>query len=66
MAAVLASSPSVASHWSAAWLWDLLTRRPGTLHVTCPSSRRARRAFVLHTADLAAVDRAVRDGIPVT
>jgi very-short-patch-repair endonuclease len=66
MAAVLASSPSVASHWSAAWLWNLLTRRPGTLHVTCPRSRRARRAFVMHTADRAAVDRAVRDGIPVT
>lgn len=66
MAAVLASSPSVASHWSAAWLWDLLTRRPGTLHVTCPISRRARRPFVTHTADLPPVDRAVRDGVPVT
>jgi very-short-patch-repair endonuclease len=66
MAAVLASRPSVASHWSAAWLWGLLTSRPGTLHVSCPTSRRARRPFVVHTADLPAVDRAARDGIPVT
>ncbi len=66
MAAVLAASPSVASHWSAAWLWDLLVRRPGTLHVSCPTSRRAKRPFVTHTADLPPVDRAVRDGIPVT
>jgi predicted transcriptional regulator of viral defense system/very-short-patch-repair endonuclease len=66
MAAVLASSPSVASHWSAAWLWGLLRSRPGTLHVTCPTSRRARRSFVTHTADLPPADRGVRDGIPVT
>ncbi len=66
MAAVLASSPSVTSHFSAAWLWDLLQNRPGTLHVTCPRSRRAKRPFVVHTADLPSVDRAVRDGIPVT
>lgn len=66
MAAVLASAPSVASHWSAAWLWDLLARRPGTLHVTCPTSRRARRSFETHTADLPVVDRGFRDGIPVT
>lgn len=66
MAAVLAADPSVASHWTAAWLWDLLARRPGTLHVSCPNSRRAKRPFVTHTADLAAVDRTVRDGIPVT
>jgi hypothetical protein len=66
MAAVLASPPSVASHWSAAWLWDLLARRPGTLHVSCPTSRRAKRPFVTHTADLPSVDRTVRNGIPVT
>jgi len=66
MAAVLASRASVASHWSAAWLWGLLNARPGTLHVTCPTSRRARRQFVVHTADLPAVDREVRDGIPAT
>jgi hypothetical protein len=66
MASVLAARPSVASHWSAAWIWGLLRSRPGTLHVTCPTSRRARRPFVTHTADLSPVDRKVRDGIPVT
>ncbi|HWH19746.1 MAG TPA: type IV toxin-antitoxin system AbiEi family antitoxin, partial [Solirubrobacterales bacterium] len=66
MAAVLASSPSVASHLSAAWLWGIVRNRPGTVHVTCPSSRRARRPFVVHAADLPEADRTVRDGIPVT
>lgn len=66
MAAVLASSPSVASHWSAAWLWGLLQSRPGTLHVTCRGPRRAKRSFVTHQVDLPSVDRVVRDGIPVT
>lgn len=66
LAAVLAARPSVASHWSAAWLWGLLQSRPGTLHVTCPKTRHSKRPFVTHTADLQAVDRAVRDGIPVT
>jgi very-short-patch-repair endonuclease len=66
MSAVLASAPSVASHWSAAWLWGLLRSRPGTLHVTCRSGRRAKRAFVLHAADLRVADRTLRDEIPVT
>jgi hypothetical protein len=66
MAAVLAASPSVASHWSAAWLWGLLQSRPGTLHVTCPRTRHSRRPFVTHTADLPAVDRTNRADIPVT
>jgi predicted transcriptional regulator of viral defense system len=66
MAAVLASSPSVASHLSAAWLWGIIRNRPGTIHVTCPSSRRARRRFVVHSGDLPDADRTVRDGIPVT
>jgi predicted transcriptional regulator of viral defense system/very-short-patch-repair endonuclease len=66
MAAVLAASPSVASHLSAGWLWGLLQTRPGTLHVTCRRSRHADRPFVTHTADLARVDLTRRDGIPVT
>jgi hypothetical protein len=66
MAAVLAASPSVASHWSAGWLWGLLRAQPGTLHVTCRRSRHADRPFVTHTADLARADLARRDGIPVT
>jgi hypothetical protein len=66
MAAVLASYPSVASHLSAAWLWGLLRYRPETVHVTCRQTRRAKRTFVTHTADLAPADRARREGIPVT
>jgi hypothetical protein len=66
MAAVLASWPSVASHLSAAWLWGVIRNRPGTIHVTCPSSRRVRRKFAVHASDLPDVDHTVRDGIPVT
>jgi hypothetical protein len=66
MAAVLASTPSVASHHSAAWIWGLLRSRPGTLHVTCRSPRSGKRQFVVHRADLAPADRTIRDGIPVT
>jgi predicted transcriptional regulator of viral defense system len=66
MAAVLAASPSVASHLSAAWLWGIVRNRPGTIHLTCPSARRSRRSFVVHEGDLSDADRTVRDGIPVT
>ncbi|HVV90698.1 MAG TPA: hypothetical protein VHB53_09405 [Solirubrobacterales bacterium] len=66
MAAVLASYPSVASHLSAAWLWGLLRSPPGTLHVTSRRTRRAKRSFVMHTAELAPEDRTRRHGIPVT
>jgi len=66
MAAVLASSPSVASHLSAAWLWGIIRNRPGTVHLTCPSARRSRRSFVIHEGELSDADRTVRDGIPVT
>jgi hypothetical protein len=66
MAAVLAAYPSVASHWSAAWLWGLLQSRPGTLHVTSRTGRHSRHPFEIHVADLAPADRVLRDGIPVT
>jgi very-short-patch-repair endonuclease len=75
MAAVLAAAPNpaarghapvVASYYAAAWLWDLLRYRPETVHVTVPSWRPARPAFVVHVADLAERDRGVREGIPVT
>jgi hypothetical protein len=66
MAAVLASHPSVASHFSAAWLWGLLRSRPETIHLTCRKGRRAERSFVVHRADLTRVDLARREGIPVT
>jgi hypothetical protein len=66
MAAVLASYPSVASHLSAAWIWGLLRSRPETIHLTSRRTRRAKRTFVTHTADLARADMTRRDGIPVT
>jgi very-short-patch-repair endonuclease len=66
MAAVLAARPAVASHLSAAWLWELIGRSPSRIAVTVPSSRRNRREFRLHVADLPPVDRAVKDAIPVT
>jgi very-short-patch-repair endonuclease len=66
LAAVLAARPAVASHLSAAWLWGLLRSQPGTIHVTVPTPRRAKRTFVVHFADLPAKDRARQDGIPVT
>ena len=66
MATILGSYPSVASHLSAAWLWGLLRSRPETMHITCRSPRPGKRAFVVHTADLARADLARRDGIPVT
>lgn len=67
LAAVLACSPNaLASHMSAAWLWDLLAKRPGTIHVTAPTRRHARPSICLHYARLAEEDRAVREGIPVT
>jgi hypothetical protein len=66
LAAVLAAHPAVASHLSAGWLWGLLRSRPGTIHVTAPTSRRARRAFIVHSAELSARDRTFRDDIPAT
>lgn len=40
--------------------------RPGTFHVTAPTRRHPKPTLCLHYARLAAEDRAVRDGIPVT
>jgi hypothetical protein len=66
MAAVLAARPAVASHLSAGWLWGVIRNRPGTIHVTAPASRRVKRAFVVHCADLRDRDLATREDIPVT
>jgi len=66
MAAVLAARPAVASHLSAGWLWGLLRSRPGTIHVTVPTPRRAKRSFEVHFADLPGRDRDFLDDIPVT
>jgi predicted transcriptional regulator of viral defense system/very-short-patch-repair endonuclease len=67
LAAVLANSPAVASHFSAAWLWELLRRRPtGTFHLTAPSPRHPKPEFFVHWASLNEDDRRLVDGIPVT
>ncbi len=66
MAAVLAARPAVASHLSAGWIWGLLRTRPGSIHVTTPTSRRAKRPFVVHTAPLAGQDMALPMAIPTT
>jgi Transcriptional regulator, AbiEi antitoxin len=66
LAAVLASSPSVASHVTAAWLWGILRTRPGTIHLTAPTKRRSKAGAVVHSADLAEIDITELDGIPAT
>ncbi|HVW47124.1 MAG TPA: hypothetical protein VHA76_08725, partial [Solirubrobacterales bacterium] len=67
LGAVLANSPAVASHFSAAWLWGLLRSRPsGKFHVTTPGRRNRKPDFVLHHAALTEADRALVEGIPVT
>jgi very-short-patch-repair endonuclease len=66
MAAVLAARPAVASHLSAGWLWGLLRSRPGTIHVTAPTSGRAKRVFVVHCAALTSQDLSEAKGVPVT
>jgi hypothetical protein len=66
LAAVLAARPAVASHLSAGWLWGLFRNRPGTIHVTASTRRRAKRPFIVHFADLAGRDQALQKDIPVT
>jgi len=66
MAAVLANSPAVASHKTAAWIWELRRWRPGRFDLTAPTRRHRREPIVVHFARLAPEDRAVVDGIPVT
>jgi hypothetical protein len=76
MAAVLAAAPQratlghrgvVASHFAAAWLWEVARFRPDTIHVTVTTRRRAaRRPFIVHEESLRGDEMAVREGIPVT
>lgn len=67
LAAVLACAPgAVASHATAAWLWGILRSRPERLDVTAASRRHRKQGVRLHYAELTDVDRAIRDGIPVT
>jgi hypothetical protein len=68
LAAVLACGPNaLLSHVSAAWLWGLARTSPLPASVSAPLHRRRRPGIRLHEArSLAAEDRALRDGIPVT
>jgi very-short-patch-repair endonuclease len=69
MAAVLLHGrEAVASHRTAAALWDLLPPRGNDVYVTVPAAGRARRnGIVLHQVrELHPKDRAIKQGIPVT
>ena len=67
MAAVLANSRTVASHWTAAWLWELLRTKPsGRFHLTAARGRRRRPGFKLHASALNKEDMTRVGGIPVT
>jgi very-short-patch-repair endonuclease len=67
VAAVAANAPSVASHWSAAWLWGLTRSRPsGKFHVTATTRRHRRRDFHVHFAELTDEDTSSVRGVPVT
>lgn len=66
MAAVLANSPAVASHKTAAWIWELRRWRPGRFDLTAPTRRHRREPIVVHYARLAPEDCAVVEEIPVT
>jgi very-short-patch-repair endonuclease len=66
-AAVLANAPSVASHWSAGWMWGLTRSRPsGKFHVTAATRRHRRQDFHVHFAELTDEDTASVRGVPVT
>ncbi len=65
-AALLANEPAVASHKTAAWIWELLRWRPEGFHLTAPTRRHRRKPIVVHFARLASEDRVVVEGIPVT
>jgi hypothetical protein len=68
LAAVLACGPgALLSHDSAAWVWSISTKSPVPFAVTTPNSRKPRPPIQLHVAqNLAAEDRALCEGIPVT
>jgi len=69
MAAVLVHGPeAVASHRTAAWLWDLLPPRGNDVYVTVPAAGRARRKGIVlqQVRELHFEDRAVKQAIPVT
>ena len=68
--AVLWAQPAVISHLTALRLHDLTSERPGVVDITVPSDGRLRKeipaGYRLHAADVAAADRTIVAGIPVT
>lgn len=68
LAGVLAcDSDSLLSHYSAAWLWGLLSTQPIPVHVTTSVRRKPRPPIrIHHSQTLIDADRALEDGIPVT
>jgi predicted transcriptional regulator of viral defense system/very-short-patch-repair endonuclease len=68
LAAVLGGGPeALLSHYSAGWLWGLTNHSPAPFHVTGPQARRARPTIRIHRSrTLAATDRRMHEGIPVT
>ena len=68
VAAALAGRGGAASHGTALALWELVTPRPGPVHVTVEDHRSARGSpgLVLHRNSAAYADRRWVDGLPVT
>jgi hypothetical protein len=68
LGAVLACGPGpLLSHWSAAWIWGLLSTSPIPIHVTTPIPRRGRPGLKIHRSrTLTGEDRGLREGIPTT
>ncbi len=66
LAVVLAHEPAIASHTSAAWLWELLNSRPTAYEMTAAHHRRSTPGIRFHAGLLRDVDIAEHRGIPVT
>lgn len=68
LAAVLGGGPgALLSHYSAAWLWGLLSTGPVPVHVTGPHPRKHRGEIVVHRSrTLIDEDRGFEELIPVT
>ena len=68
LAAVLGGGPgALLSHYSAAWLWGLLSTQPVPVHVTGPHPRKHRGEIVVHRSrTLIDEDRGFEELIPVT
>ena len=66
-AAVLAFGDSaLASHTTAAAIWDIRPMSSGRHHVTTTADIRSRERIVVHRRPIHPDDRAIHDGIPVT